>query len=247
MSISEEKMQLDVLVFAAHPDDAELSMGGTIARLTNSDFKVGIIDLSRGELSTRGSIDTRKEEALKASAILKLTVRENLGLKDGSLKYCDEYLLQIISKIRKYCPKFVFAPYFNDRHPDHIGTSQLVKEAFFYSGLPKIVTEDNEMIQTPYRPQKLFYFMQMYEFKPTFIVDISSTFETKMKSIHAFETQFHNPESIEPETFISQPNFLKYLEARAKIYGFKIGKDYGEPFYCEEEIEFDIINQLQKK
>ncbi len=247
MSIPEENMQLDVLVFAAHPDDAELSMGGTIARLTNSDFKVGIIDLSRGELGTRGSSDTRKEEAHKASAILKLSVRENLGLKDGSLKFCDEYLLQIISRIRKYCPKFVFAPFYNDRHPDHVGTSQLVKEAFFFSGLHKIVSEYDDKIQTPHRPQKLFYFMQMYEFKPTFIVDISSTFETKMKSIHAFETQFHNPESVEPETFISQPNFLKYLEARAKIYGFKIGKDYGEPFYCEEEIEFDIINQLQKK
>lgn len=244
MSIPEENMQLDVLVFAAHPDDAELSMGGTIAKLTNSDFKVGIIDLSRGELGTRGSIDTRKEEAQKASAILNLTVRENLGLKDGSLKFCDEYLHQVISRIRKYRPKLVFAPYFNDRHPDHIGTSQLVKEAFFFSGLPKIVTECDDKIQTPYRPQKLFYFMQMYEFKPTFIVDISSTFDTKMKSIHAFETQFHNPESVEPETFISQPNFLKYLEARAKIYGFKIGKDYGEPFYCEEEIEYDLSRLL---
>ncbi|MEW6507251.1 MAG: bacillithiol biosynthesis deacetylase BshB1 [Bacteroidota bacterium] len=239
-------MQLDVLVFAAHPDDAELSMGGTIAKLTHAEFKVGIIDLSRGEIGTRGSIDTRKEEAQKASAILKLTVRENLGLKDGSLKMCEEYMLHVVSKIRKYRPKFVFAPYFNDRHPDHIGTSQLVKEAFFFSGLPKIASEDNGKIQSSFRPEKLIYYMQMYEFKPSFIVDISSTFEIKMKSIHAFETQFHNPESFEPETFISQPNFLKFLEARAKVNGFKIGKDYGEPFYCEEEIEFDIINKLQK-
>jgi len=245
MSISEEIMELDILVFAAHPDDAELAMGGTIAKLTNADFKVGIIDLSKGELGTRGSIDTRKDEAQKASQILKLTVRENLGFKDGSLKLCDEYLIKIISKIRKYRPTYVFAPYFNDRHPDHIGTSQLVKEAFFFSGLPKIVTEDNDQIQTSYRPQKLFYFMQMYEFKPTFIVDISSTFETKMKSILAFETQFHNPQSVEPETFISHPNFLKFLEARARVFGFKIGKDYGEPFYCEEEIELDIINHLK--
>lgn len=240
MSLSEEKMELDVLVFAAHPDDAELAMGGTIAKLTGANFKVGIIDLSKGELGTRGSIDTRKEEAKKASQILKLTVRENLGFKDGNLKLCDKYLQAVISKIRKYKPRFVFAPYFNDRHPDHIGTSQLIKEAFFFSGLPKIVTEDNNKIQTPYRPQKLFYFMQMYEFKPTFIVDVSSTFDTKMKSIYAFETQFHNPRSVEPETFISHPNFLKFLEARAKVYGFKIGKDYGEPFYCEEEMELDL-------
>lgn len=246
MLTAEGKMELDILVFAAHPDDAELSMGGTIAKLTSANFKVGVIDLSKGELGTRGSIDTRKEEAQKASQILKLTVRENLGFKDGSLKLCDEYLISTITKIRKYRPKYVFAPYFNDRHPDHIGTSQLVKEAFFFSGLPKIVTEDNDKIQTPFRPKKLFYFMQMYEFKPTFIVDISSTFDTKMKSIHAFETQFHNPESVEPETFISQPNFLKYLEARAKIYGFKIGKDYGEPFYCEEEIEYDLSRLLKE-
>jgi bacillithiol biosynthesis deacetylase BshB1 len=238
-------MQLDVLVFAAHPDDAELSMGGTIARLTDAGLKVGIIDLSKGELGTRGSIDTRKEEAQKASEILKLSIRENLGLKDGSLKFNSEYLLMVISRIRRYQPKYIFAPYYNDRHPDHIGTSQLVKEAFFFSGLPKVVTDDNDKIQTPFRPKKLFYFMQMYEFKPTFIVDISSTFETKMKSIHAFDTQFHNPKSVEPETYISQPNFLKYLEARAKVYGFKIGKDYGEPFYCEEEIELDLINQLK--
>lgn len=239
-------MQLDVLVFASHPDDAELSMGGTIAKLTGAGFKVGIIDLSKGELGTRGSINTRKEEAEKASEILNLSVRENLGLKDGSLKFNNEYLLIIISRIRKYRPKYIFAPYFNDRHPDHIGTSQLVKEAFFFSGLPKIVTDDNDKIQTPFRPKKLFYFMQMYEFKPTFIVDISSTFETKMKSILAFDTQFHNPKSIEPETYISQPNFLKYLQARAQVYGFKIGKDYGEPFFCEEEIELDIISQLKE-
>ncbi|MDQ7817184.1 MAG: bacillithiol biosynthesis deacetylase BshB1 [Melioribacteraceae bacterium] len=238
-------MQLDVLVFAAHPDDAELSMGGTIARLTNAEFKVGIIDLSKGELGTRGSIDTRKTEAQKASEILKLSLRENLGLKDGSLKFNNEYLLLVISRIRKYQPKYIFAPYFNDRHPDHIGTSQLVKEAFFFSGLSKIVTDDNDKIQIPYRSRKLFYYMQMFEFKPTFIVDISSTFDTKMKSIHAFDTQFHNPKSIEPETFISQPNFLKYLEARAKVYGFKIGRNYGEPFYCEEEIELDLINQFK--
>lgn len=246
MSISEENMQLDILVFAAHPDDAELAMGGTIAKLTNADFKVGIIDLSKGELGTRGSSDIRKEEAKNASQILKVTARENLGFKDGSIKVCDEYLHAVISKIRKYKPGFIFAPYFNDRHPDHVGTGLLIKEALFFSGLPKIVTEDNGKIQTPFRPQKLFYFMQMYEFKPTFIVDISSTFGTKMKSVYAYETQFHNPESVEPETFISNPNFLKFLEARAKVYGFKIGKDYGEPFYCEEEIEFDIINQLKQ-
>lgn len=240
-------MELDVLVFAAHPDDAEISMGGTIAKLSSAGLKVGVIDLSKGEMGTRGSVDTRKAEAQKASAILNITQRENLGFKDGGLKFNENYLHIIISRIRKYKPQFVFAPYFNDRHPDHIGTSQLIKEAFFFSGLPKIVTEENDKIQNPYRPKKLFYYMQTYEFDPVFIVDISETFELKMKSILAYSTQFHNPQSVEPETFISQPNFIKNLEARARVFGFKIGKDYGEPFYCEEKIELDLIHMLKKR
>ena len=188
-------MILDVLIFAAHPDDAELSMGGTIAKLTSAGFRIGIIDLSKGELGTRGTADTRKKEAQKAGEILRITLRENLELKDGSLKFNDKYLNKIISRIRKHQPKIIFAPYFNDRHPDHIGTSQLVKEAMFFSGLPKIETKDNGKIQKPFRPQKLFYYMQTYEFKPAFIVDISNYFETKMKAVKAYDTQFHNPES----------------------------------------------------
>lgn len=238
-------MQLDILIFAAHPDDAELSMGGTIAKLSSSGLKVGITDLSKGELGTRGSVETRKIEANNASAILKIAHRENLGFRDGSIRYNEEYLKKIISQIRKHQPKIIFAPYFNDRHPDHIGASQLVKEAFFFSGLLKIVTEDNDRIQNPFRPQKLFYYMQTYEFKPTFIVDISDTFDIKMKAVYAYETQFHNPNSAEPETFISHPNFLKYLEARARVYGFKIGKDYGEAFFCEEEIEYNLLSMLK--
>lgn len=243
-------MVLDVLVFAAHPDDAELAMGGTIAKMTSAGIKVGVVDLSQGELGTRGTAATRKQEADESSKILKLTLRENLGLRDGSLKPNEEYLKKVIAKIRKHQPKIIFAPYFNDRHPDHIGTSQLIKEAMFFSGLAKISTEDNERIQTPYRPEKLFYFMQTYEFKPSFVVDISETFKTKMEAIYAFSTQFHNPESKEPETFISKPTFLKFLESRAQSFGFKIGKEYGEPFFCEEEIElniFDVVKQGARK
>ncbi len=239
-------MILDVLVFAAHPDDAELSMGGTIAKICANGLKVGIVDLTKGELGTRGSAATRKHEAQKAAKILKISIRENLGFKDGNLKPNEDYRRIIISKIRKYRPKFIFASYFNDRHPDHIGASQLVKEAIFFSGLPKVSTEETDGKQTPFRPQKLFYYMQTYEFKPTFIVDISETFKTKMKAVRAYETQFHNPESSEPETFISTPNFLKFIEARAQSFGFKIGKDYGEPFFCEEEIEFDLVSMLKK-
>ncbi|MGK9477709.1 bacillithiol biosynthesis deacetylase BshB1 [Melioribacter sp. OK-1-Me] len=233
-------MELDILIFAAHPDDAELSMGGTIAKLTGEGYKVGIVDLSQGELGTRGTPELRLKEAEEASQILKLTHRENLGFKDGNLKHSEDYLRTLIRKIREYKPKIIFAPYFNDRHPDHIGVGNLVKEAFFFSGLPKISTE-----QKAYRPKRLFYYMQTYEFKPSFVIDISKTFETKMNAVRAYKSQFYNPDSHEPETFISQPNFLKYIEARAKVFGFKIGKDYGEPFFCEEEIELDIVQLIK--
>lgn len=233
-------MILDILVFAAHPDDAELSMGGTIAKLIKEGIKVGVIDLTKGELGTRGSADIRLKEAEEASSILKLTHRENLSFKDGSIKVRDDYLNKVISRIRKFQPKIIFAPYFNDRHPDHIGSGLLIKEAVFFSGLPKIITEENDKIQMPHRPRKLFYYLLTYEVKPSFIVDISDTFEIKMQAIKAYKSQFYNPNSSEPETFISQPNFLKYIEARAKVFGFKIGRDYGEPFFCEEEIEYDL-------
>lgn len=241
-------MNLDVLVFAAHPDDAELSMGGTIAKLTNAGLKVGIIDFTRGELGTRGTIETRFEEAQKASEILKLALRDNLELPDGKIKFNQEYLLKIINKIRKHRPSIIFAPYKNDRHPDHIGSSQLVKEAMFFTGLPKIETFEGDELQEAYRPKRLFYYMQTYDFTPTFIVDISDTFKTKMESVKVYATQFHNPNSNsdEPETFISQPGFVKYLETRAGLYGFKIGKEFGEPFYSEEDIELDIINFLKE-
>jgi N-acetylglucosamine malate deacetylase 1 len=239
-------MKLDVLIFAAHPDDAELSMGGTIAKLSNAGLHIGVIDLSGGELGSRGTIETRKVEAQNATEILKLAYRENLGFPDGRIKFNDEFLKAIISRIRKFQPEIIFAPYKNDRHPDHIGTSQLVKEAMFSSGLPKVITEYEFKGQEAYRPKKLFYYMQMYEDNPSFVVNISETFDSKMLAIRAYVTQFHNSEIEGPETFISQPNFLKFIEARARYFGFKIGKDYGEPFYCEEEIEFDLINFINK-
>jgi len=240
-------MNLDVLVFASHPDDAELGMGGTIAKFVNSNFKVGIIDLTRGEMGTRGNEDIRKQEAQNASKILGISARENLGLPDGKLKLNENYVHAVIQQIRRFKPQLIFAPYFNDRHPDHIGTSRIVKEAFFFSGLTKIQTEFEGVKQHPFRPNKIFYYMQYYEFTPSFICDISDTFETKMKSIKAFGTQFFNKENKtdEPETFISQMNFIKFIEARAKYFGFKIGKEYGEPFFSEEEIELDLTNFLK--
>ncbi|MBX3008973.1 MAG: bacillithiol biosynthesis deacetylase BshB1 [Melioribacteraceae bacterium] len=239
-------MKLDVIVFAAHPDDAELSMGGTIAKLADSGLKIGIIDLTLGEMSTRGTVEKRNLETASASEILKISLRKNLGFVDGSIKPINDYLLQIITQIRKHQPEIIFAPYWNDRHPDHIGASQLIKEAMFKSGLQKIETLDDNKVQVHYRPKRLFYFMQTYEFTPSFIVDITDTFETKMKSIYAYDSQFYDPSSHEAPTFISDPKFLKYIEARARYFGFKIGKEYGEAFFCEEFIEMDIANLVNK-
>ncbi|MDY0082963.1 MAG: bacillithiol biosynthesis deacetylase BshB1 [Ignavibacteriaceae bacterium] len=232
-------MNLDVLVFAAHPDDAELAMGGTIAHLTKNNIKVGIIDLTKGELGTRGTAETRQKEAFDAALILKIAVRQNLGIPDGAIENTKENLMKVICAIRKYKPRIVFAPYFNDRHPDHIDASNLVKRAMFSTGLTKIKTFEKEIPQNHYRPEKLFYYMQTYTFEPSFVYDISDTFDIKMKAVECYSTQFHNPRSLEPETFISKPEFLKYIRSRAEFYGFSIGKNYAEPFFCEEKIELD--------
>lgn len=238
-------MNLDALVISAHPDDAELSMGGTIAKLASLNYKVGLVDLTKGELGTRGNADLRQREAFQAAILLKAALRDNLLMADGDIQINKENLLKVIMVIRKYRPGVIFAPYFNDRHPDHIAVSKLCKKAVFYSGLAKIKTFDKEQAQEPFRPAKLYYFMQTYTFEPSFIFDISETFDTKMKSIEVYSSQFHNPKSKEPETFISKPGFIEFIKARASFYGFKIGKQYGEPFYCEESIQLnakDLLN-----
>ena len=236
-------MNLDVIVFAAHPDDAELSMGGTILKLTNNKYKVGVVDLTKGEMGTRGSAQTRKKEAGNAAKILNLKVRENLSIPDGNIKLTGDNLKKIVRVIRKYNPKIIFAPYLNDRHPDHIDASALIKRAMFTSGLIKFKTVDGKTVQKAYRPAKLFYYMQTYSFEPSFVIDITDTFDGKMKSVYAYGTQVYAPgnkKSKGPETFISTPEFIGYIEARAKSYGFKIGKKYGEPFFTEEEVEMNL-------
>ncbi len=238
-------MKLDILIFSAHPDDAELSMGGTIARFTAEGKKVGVVDLTKGEMSTRGNIKIRAKETGAANKILKLKVRENLGLKDGNITLSDSSLKEVVRKIRKYKPSIVFAPYLNDRHPDHIDASNLIKRAVFNSGLKKFITITDSKSQPHYRPEKIFYYMQTYIFNPSFIVDITNYFDTKIKAVKAFKSQFHNSKLKEEDTFISRPEFLEYVEARAKFYGFQIGKRYGEPFYCEETINYDFSDLLR--
>jgi len=237
-------MKLDILVFAAHPDDAELSMGGAIAKFTSQGLKVGVADLTKAELSTRGNVITRAKETAAASKILKLKIRENLGIKDGNISSSPENVKKVVTLIRKYKPTIVFAPYFNDRHPDHIDASHLIKRAVFSAGLEKFKTIIAGKSQIQYRPKKIFYYMQTYLFQPTFIVDISGYFEQKMKSVNEFKSQFHNPSFKKEDTFISKPEFLDYVKARAEFYGFQLRKKYGEPFYCEENIEYDFQDLL---
>ncbi len=235
-------MELDVIAFAAHPDDAELAMGGTIAKFAEAGFKVGIVDLTQGELGSRGTVLTRREEAHKASDILGITIRKNLYLPDGYLTDSMDMVLKAVKEIRLHRPKIIFAPYFNDRHPDHIAASSIIKKAMFFSGVHKIETRENDKLLPVYRPEKMFFYMQTYEFEPTFIVDISSTYQKKKDALGAYGTQFYKPGNTGPETFISKMNFIDYIDARARAFGFHIGKEYGEPFFSEVKLELDIVN-----
>lgn len=230
--------ELDAVFFAAHPDDAELCCGGTIAALVNAGKKTGIIDLTGGELGTRGSVNQRKREAKKASGILGITLRENLAIPDGNIANNPANRLKIIKVIRKYRPRVLFFPHHYDRHPDHYNTHYLIKDAAFYSGLPKIKTPGEKA----YRARRNIYYMQSYAFEPNIIFDISDTFKTKMKAIKCFSTQFHTgsiKSSKSPETFISSKAFMDYIEARSEFYGFQIGTAYGEAFFTEEKIKLN--------
>lgn len=240
-------MKLDVLAFAAHPDDVEMGMGGTAIKLCRQGLSLGIVDYTKGEMGTRGSKELRMEEAASASEIMGLAVRENLNQPDGKIRPKEEYVRMAVQMIRKYRPEIIFATYFVDRHPDHEGCGQIIKEAMFQTGLPKYETELDGVKQEAYRPRKLFYYMMTYEFTPSFIVDITDTFETKMKAIRAYKSQVYDPDSTEPETLISQPGFFQIFEARARNFGLRIRKEMGEAFYTEEGIEMDLAHFVKNK
>lgn len=238
-------MKLHALFFAAHPDDIELSCGGTVIKLAQSGKKTGIVDLTAGELSTRGDLFTRKKETANASKLLGISVRTNLGIPDGNIQNNTENRIKIIQVIRQFTPGIIFLPHYYDRHPDHFHTHELVKEAAFYAGLQKIKTSLNGKSQKPFRPKRNFYFMQTYVFEPSFIVDISDTFDKKMKAVSCYRSQFYNPGNKGPETFISDKRFIEYISARARFYGFSAGTEFGEPFFSEEKIKLlpkDLFN-----
>lgn len=234
-------MKLDALFIATHPDDIEITSAGTAIKMIKEGKKVGIVDLTQGELSTRGNLKSRKIETDNASIAMGIHFRKNLKMKDGNIENTMSNRLKLISVIRETQPDLVFAPYPSDRHTDHINASHFIRECTFLSGLTKIKT--NKLIA--FRPQRLFYYRHAYDFPITFIVDISETFSQKMKAIECYSTQFYKPNNVsadEPETYISTKLFRRDLEARARFFGFKIGAEFGEPFYCYESIKISAKN-----
>jgi len=223
-------MKLDILVFAAHPDDAELSCSGTIASHVALGYQCGIIDLTRGEMGTRGNPELRMHEANYAAEILGIQTRENLGFADIKFQNDWDHQIEVIKMIRKYQPAIILANAVKDRHPDHPKAAELIQQAFFKSGLAKIQTELDGVLQAPYRAKKLYHFIQTDYIEPDFIVDISDFWQKKYDAIMAFKSQFYDPRNSEPITLISDPGFLHFIEARAKEFGHRIGSKYGEGF-----------------
>ncbi|HET9053208.1 MAG TPA: bacillithiol biosynthesis deacetylase BshB1 [Cyclobacteriaceae bacterium] len=224
-------VKLDILVLAAHPDDAELGAGGTIASHVAKGRNVGVVDFTRGELGTRGTPETRASEAAEGAKILGLTVRENLGLADGFFRNDEAHQRKVIAAIRKYQPEIVLANAVRDRHSDHGKGAQLAYDSCFLSGLAKIETKDEQgNIQKAWRPKAVYHYIQSQFIEPDFIVDVSAHWQTKIRAVKAFKTQFFNPDSKEPATYISTPEFLSMIEARALEFGHAIGVKYGEGF-----------------
>lgn len=238
-------LKLDILVIAAHPDDAELGCSGTIAAQVAKGHKVGIVDLTKGEMGTRGTPELRLEEADKASKILGLATRENMGFKDVYFQDDTAHQLELIKVIRKYQPDIVLANAFTDRHPDHGKGSSLATNACFMSGLRKIETELDGQKQKAWRPKFVYHFIQNNYIEPDFVVDITEYWDTKVASILAYQSQFYDPNNKEPESFISDPEFLPFIEARSREMGHKIMAKYGEGFTVERMIGVNDLFDLK--
>ena len=236
--------QLDILAFGAHPDDVELSCGGTIAKEVSSGKKVGIVDLTRGELGTRGSADLRDREAKQAASILGVSIRENLGFRDGFFKNDEAHQLEIIKIVRKYRPKVVLCNAQTDRHIDHGRAASLVHDACFLSGLLKIETVVDDMPQTPWRPSQVYHYMQWNNDPCDFVVDISEFIDKKMAAILAYASQFYDEKSKEPKTPISSQQFLDSIQNRAADLGRMIGVGYAEGFTTQRQLAVAQISDL---
>ncbi len=245
---------VDILGIAAHPDDVELSCAGTMLMAKRAEKKTGILDMTRGELSTRGTPELRIKETEAASKVLQLDWRANLNLGDGNISVNRENMLKVVRVIRELRPLIMLTPHTFERHPDHEAASQLAHQASFYAGLAKIeTTDDDGKPQEPHRPLLVMHFMQTYTFEPKVIIDISDVFEERMKAMNAYDSQFgrgasgRKLESKELDTFLTQKGFYEWIEARARHFGMIIGAEFGEPFWTQETIGTKDVFSLVTK
>ena len=240
-------MKLDILAFGVHPDDVELGCSGTLMAALAEGKKIGVVDLTRGELGTRGNIETRKTEAAKAAAIMGVHVRENLGMADGFFQNDESHQRKVIETIRKYQPDIIIANAFEDRHPDHGRSAKLVADAAFLSGLRKIETKNDGITQEIWKPAYVFHYIQDRFIEPSFVVDISAYIDKKMEAVLAYGTQFFNPDLNEPQTYISSTQFLEGVKARALVLGKRIGVAYAEGFYSEKTLGIGSFDAFIKQ
>jgi bacillithiol biosynthesis deacetylase BshB1 len=239
-------MKLDILAFGVHPDDVELGCAGTIMAAIDQGKKVGIVDLTRGELGTRGTPITRTQEAAAAAKIMGVDVRENLDMADGFFTNDETHQRKIIALIRKYQPDIILANAPEDRHPDHGRSAKLVSDAAFLSGLRKVETIHEGITQNAWRPAYTFHYIQDRFIQPSFVIDITAYMERKMEAVLAYGTQFTNADTSEPQTYISSPQFLETVKARALMLGKRIGVGYAEGYITEKIIGFSNFDAIIK-
>lgn len=237
-------MKLDILAFGAHPDDVELGCAATIAKEIALGKKVGLVDLTRGELGTRGTAEIRDTEAQKAAEILGVSVRENLNFRDGFFKNDEKHQLEVIRLLRKYQPDIVLCNAIDDRHIDHAKGSKLVSDACFLSGLQKIETSFANKIQEAWRPKLVYHYIQWKNIEPDFVVDVTGYMDIKMQSILAYGSQFYDPNSDEPETPITSKNFLDSTKYRAQDLGRLVGVEFAEGFTVERYLAVSDLGKL---
>ncbi|MEJ6582471.1 MAG: bacillithiol biosynthesis deacetylase BshB1 [Crocinitomicaceae bacterium] len=236
---------LDILAFAAHPDDVELSCAGTLMKHIDAGMSVGIVDLTQGELGSRGTKDTRYSEAAEASRIMDVSERVNLKMKDGFFEINEKNKRLIIEQIRRFRPKIVLVNAVSDRHPDHGRGSQLVSEACFLAGLRKVETSFNGQNQEEYRPEVVYHYIQDYHIQPDFVLDVTDYADRKIEAIKAYKTQFHDPNSKEPQTPISGEDFFDFIRSRMRDFGRTAGVKYAEGFTVERYPKVDLLTDLK--
>lgn len=228
----ERQIRLDLLAFAPHRDDIELTCSGTLIKLIQNGYSVGIVDFTEGEKGSRGSAQQREQEAQEAARIMGVGIRENLHLPDAALQNDRHTQLLVVEKLRRYQPEIVLAPYWEDDHPDHVNASMVVTQASYLSGLAKL-----EAAGERHRPLAVLYYMCRRGFTPSFVVDITEQYPLKLQAIKAYRSQFFDPKSPDPETPHSQPQFWGFIEARSRYYGALIGREHGEPFFFQDTLE----------